>query len=239
LTPKLINVVKVLEFVTIEKLLPMSQGFVGRPPEYRSQIARAFVAKAVLDLPTTEALIDRLQTDLSWRRICGFQSRYDVPGSWTFSRAFAEFSQLDWPSITHNVLIHRELGDQMIGHLSHDAPQIEVREKIITPPQPEPKVKRRRGRPRKGEERLPQPETVLETQQHQTLDEMLANIPKTGEVGSKRNSQGPTESWIGYKWHISTADGDVPIAALLSSASTHDSPVALPLMNLCHQRVTS
>ena len=49
LTPKLIDVVKVLEFVTIEKFLPMSQGFVGRPPEYRSQIARAFVAKAVLD----------------------------------------------------------------------------------------------------------------------------------------------------------------------------------------------
>jgi hypothetical protein len=239
LTPKLIDVVKVLEFVNIEKFLPMRQGFVGRPPEYRSQIARAFVAKAVLDLPTTEALIDRLQNDLSLRRICGFKSRYDVPGSWTFSRAFAEFSQLDLPSITHNLLIRRELGNQIIGHLSHDATQIEAREKLIAPPKPEPKVKRRRGRPRKGEERLPQPETVLETQQHQTLDEMLANIPKTGDVGSKRNSQGHTESWIGYKLHIRTADGDVPIAALLSSASTHDSQVALPLMNLCHQRVTS
>jgi len=100
-------------------------------------------------------------------------------------------------------------------------------------------VKRRRGRPRTGEERPPQPETALEKQQHQTLDEMLATIPKACDVGSKRNSQGHTESWIGYKLHISTAEGDIPIAALLSSASTHDSQVALPLMNLCNQRVTS
>ena len=143
-----------------------------------------------------------MRHDLSLRRICGFQSRYDVPGSWTFSRAFAEFSQLDLPSITHNLLIRRELGNQIIGHFSHDATPIEAREKLITPPKPEPKVKRRRGRPRKGEERLPQPETVLETQQHQALDEMLANIPKTCDVGSKRNRQGHTESWIGYKLDI-------------------------------------
>ena len=239
LTPKLIDVIRVLEFVNIERFVSSGPGLVGRPAEYRSPIARAFVAKAVLDLPTTEALIDRLQSDISLRRICGFQSRYDVPGSWTFSRAFAEFAQLDLPSTTHNLLIRRELGDQIIGHLLHDATKIEAREKPVAQPTPEPKVKRRRGRPRQGEERPPQPETVLEKQQHQTLDEMLANIPKTCEVGSKKNSQGHTESWVGYKMHISTADGDIPIAALLSSASTHDSQVALPLMNLCNQRVTS
>ncbi len=239
LTPKLIDVVKVLEFVNIEKFLPMSQGLVGRPAEYRSQIARAFVAKAVLDLPTTEALIDRLQSDLSLRRICGFQSRYDVPGSWTFSRAFAEFAQLDLPGITHNLLIRRELGDQIIGHLLHDATKIEAREKPVAKPKPEPKAKRRRGRPRKGEERPPQPETILEKQQHQSLEAMLAGIPNLCDVGSKKNSQGHTESWVGYKLHLSTADCGIPIAALLSSASTHDSQVALPLMALCNQRVTS
>ena len=57
LTPKLIDVIRVLEFVNIERFVPSSQGLVGRPAEYRSQIARAFVAKAVLDIPTTEALI--------------------------------------------------------------------------------------------------------------------------------------------------------------------------------------
>ncbi|MCK7577262.1 MAG: hypothetical protein MZV65_16430 [Chromatiales bacterium] len=80
---------------------------------------------------------------------------------------------------------------------------------------------------------------MLEKQQHQTLEEMLAEIPKACDVGYKKNSQGHTETWIGYKLHLSTADGDIPIAAILSSASTHDSQVALPLMNLCDQRVTS
>jgi IS5 family transposase len=79
----------------------------------------------------------------------------------------------------------------------------------------------------------------LEKQQDRTLDAMLADIPKACDVGSKENSQGYTESWIGYKPHIGTADGDLPIAALLGSASTHDSQVALPLMNVCNQRVTS
>jgi Transposase DDE domain/Transposase domain (DUF772) len=239
LTPKLIDVIKVLEFVNIERFVPSSQGFVGRPTEYRSQIARAFVAKAVLDLPTTEALIDRLQSDISLRRICGFQSRYDVPGSWTFSRAFAEFSQLNLPDMVHNMLIRRELGDQIIGHLLHDSTAIEAREQPVSKPKPEPKEKRKRGRPRKGEERPPEPETVLEKQQHQTLEEMRSEIPKACDVGCKKNSQGYKETWVGYKLHISTADGDIPIAAILSSASTHDSQVALPLMKLCDQRVTS
>jgi hypothetical protein len=239
LTPKLINVIKVLEFVEIERFVPSSQGFVGRPTEYRSQMARAFVAKAVLDLPTTEALIDRLQSDLSLRRICGFQSRSDVPGSWTFSRAFAEFSRLNLPDAAHNMLIRRELGDQIIGHLLHDSTAIEAREQPISKPKPAPKEKRPRGRPRKGEERPPEPETVLEKQQHQTLEEMRSDIPKACDVGCKKNSQGYKETWVGYKLHISTADGDIPIAALLSSASTHDSQVALPLMKLCARRVTS
>ena len=39
LTPKLIDVIKVFEFVNIERFVPSCQGFVGRPTEYRSQIA--------------------------------------------------------------------------------------------------------------------------------------------------------------------------------------------------------
>ena len=68
---------------------------------------------------------------------------------------------------------------------------------------------------------------------------MRSEIPKACDVGCKKNNQGYQKTWIGYKLHISTADGDIPSAALLSSASTPDSQVALPLMKLCAQRVTS
>jgi hypothetical protein len=46
-------------------------------------------------------------------------------------------------------------------------------------------------------------------------------------------------SWIGYKLHIDTADGDIPISCLLTSASVHDSQVALPLATITAGRVTN
>ena len=73
LSPALEKVIRVLEFTEIERFIPSRRGCVGRPPKDRVALARAFVAKAVLDLPTTEALIDRLQADQALRRICGFE----------------------------------------------------------------------------------------------------------------------------------------------------------------------
>ena len=72
-----------------------------------------------------------------------------------------------------------------------------------------------------------------------TLAEMLADLPTCCDVGTKRNAKGHTTSWIGYKLHIDTADGDVPIACLLTSASVHDSQVALPLATITADRVTN
>ena len=71
-----------------------------------------------------------------------------------------------------------------------------------------------------------------------TLAEMLADF-NCCDVGTKRNAKGHTTSWIGYKLHIDTADGDVPIACLLTSASVHDSQVALPLATITADRVTN
>jgi len=45
------------------------------------------------------------------------------------------------------------------------------------------------------------------------------------------------EYWRGYKLHLSVIDGDIPVSAILTSASTHDSQVAIPLMQMSAQRV--
>ena len=42
-----------------------------------------------------------------------------------------------------------------------------------------------------------------------TLAEMLADLPTACTIGTKRNAKGHTTSWIGYKLHIDTADGDI------------------------------
>ena len=56
--------------------------------------------------------------------------------------------------------------------------------------------------------------------------------------GGKRDSKGKTSYWRGYKLHLATGDGDVPLAAVLTSASLHDSQVAIPLMQKVSERAT-
>ena len=53
--------VAVLELVRVEA--PYFRGQAGRPEEDRAALARAFIAKAVFDVPTTRGLIERLEVD--------------------------------------------------------------------------------------------------------------------------------------------------------------------------------
>jgi hypothetical protein len=84
----------------------------------------------------------------------------------------------------------------------------------------------------------PLPETRMERQRSMTLSAMLEDLPKLCDVGAKKNSQGNPEYWRGYKLHLDVADGQIPISAVLTSASVHDSQVAIPLATMTTQRVT-
>jgi len=66
---------------------------------------------------------------------------------------------------------------------------------------------------------------------------MLADLPCQCDVGVKTDSNGHNKYWCGYKLHLDIADGQVPISAVLTSASLHDSQVAIPLMTQTSQRV--
>ena len=68
---------------------------------------------------------------------------------------------------------------------------------------------------------------------------MLQDLPRQCDLGVKKNSQGAQHYWRGYKLHLDVIDGDIPISAILTSASMHDSQVAIPLMQMTAQRVTS
>ena len=240
LTAKLEHLIIILDTLGLEAFVaPPSRGR-GRPPDDRPAIARSFVAKAVLTIPTTSALIERLQIDRALRRICGWERRSEVPSEATFSRAFAEFAAQGLPERVHEQLVRRHLQDHIVGHISRDATEIEAREKprrrsSDDPPPPAPK--RKRGRPRKHEVLPPKPLTRIEQQRTQSLDEMRAGLPTQCDVGVKRNSKGFRETWIGYKLHLDTANGIVPVAAILTAASTHDSQVAIPLARTSEQRV--
>ena len=61
--------VAVLDLAPVERHLHHGHRGVGHPPADRNALARAFVAKAVWDLPTTVALLDRLRYDPTLRRL--------------------------------------------------------------------------------------------------------------------------------------------------------------------------
>ena len=231
------QVITTLELVRIETLMRHWPGLPGRPLRDRAALARAFVAKAVIGLPTTSMLIERLAVDKHLRRLCGWERPGQVPSESTFSRAFAEFATCELPSRVHEALIKRALKDRLVGHISRDATAIEAREKPVKVAAPE-RPKRKRGRPKNGALVEKEPRR-LERQATMSLAEMLNDLPKHCAVGTKRNAKGHTTSWIGYKLHLDVADGDIPISGLLTSASLHDSQVAIPLATLTAGRVTN
>ena len=147
-----------------------------------------------------------------------------MPSEATFSRAFAEFAQGDLPDKMHAALIERSLGGRIVGVIARDATEIEARErpakketndKEDDPPPPDgARPTRKRGRPRKDEQR-PKPEpTRLERQTTQNVDQMLADLPTACDVGSKKNSKGYKETWIGYKLYLDVACGQIPVSCV-------------------------
>ncbi len=241
LTPKLEKVVHTLEWVRIEEFTETSWCGIGRPPHERAWLANAFVAKSVLGLSTTTALIERLLMDRALRRICGFPLCKKLPSEATFSRAFEEFADGCLAERVHEALIKDHLGDQLIGHLSRDGTAIDARERPVRTKAPTvaPATTRKPGRPRKGEARPMTKESPVGRQRQQTLAQMRGDLPTACDRGTKCNAQGYKVSWNGYKLHLDTADCGVPIAALLSSASMHDSRAAIPLSLMSAQRVTN
>ena len=217
--------VAVLELVRVEALLPYFRGQVGRPEED--------IAKAVFDVPTTRGLIERLEVDGRLCRLCGWSGAGRLPRGDVFAGLFrvcrersGQPSASDW----------RTMDGHLVEHISRDATAIEAREKAAPKPKAAKPKRRKRGRPRKGEARAKEP-SRLERQLTMSLPQMLADLPRACDVGSKRNAKGHTTSWIGYKLHVDTADGGIPISCIMTSASTHDSQVAIPLGTLTAGRV--
>lgn len=247
LTQKQQQLITILEVVRIEEFIPDYRGYEGRPRKTRTAIARSFVAKMVYNMTTTRALWERLHSDKSLRRICGWENFRQIPSEATFSRAMAEFAQTKLPQQVHEALIEKTyaITDTIVVHNSRDSTAIEAREKPLrknstsSAEEGVSKPKKKRGRPKKGEEKPTKEPTRIEKQQTMSLEEMLKDLPTACDIGTKKNSKGHAEHWIGYKLHLDTGDGCIPISAILTSASVHDSQVAIPLAKMTAKRVVN
>ena len=137
------------EFVRALALLEMD-GFVavrhgrGRPAHDRASIARAFLAKAIFNIPHTRALLERLAQDSVLRRLCGWDRAAQVPDETIFSRAFAEFARSEFGQRVHTGVIQRTQSQRLVGHISRDSTAIEAHEQPAPKSPPaEPAVRRR------------------------------------------------------------------------------------------------
>ena len=197
--------------------------------------ARAFLAKAVLDMPTTRALVERLRTEGLLRRLCGWEGARAVPSEATFSRAFAAFAESDLPGRLHEALLDRTLEGHLAGHVSRDSTAIPGRESPAPKRAPTGKRKRRRGRPRKGEQRPKEPAPPGAA----GVDDAAGDAEGPAE-GLRHRCQAQRQGASGeldrLQLHLDAIDGGIPVSCLLTSASVHDSQAAIPLARLTASR---
>ena len=253
LTPTHARIVRILEFVQVERVIPAPQPapWGGRPLLDRRPLGRAYLVKAAMRMSETSDLRHLLTVDRVLRRLCGWQDGEALPSLATFSRAFDEFADGQVLDRRLEDLVATHLGDTVTEHLTYDTTAMAVRERVApataSAPPPAPPTEgtpetapapRKCGRRPQGAAPPPPPEpTRQQRQQTQTVAEMRAELPTACAWGCKQNSQGKTESWRGYKFHVVQTDDGVPIAAFTTGANVHDSQGAIPLLRLAHQRV--
>jgi len=234
------QLVAILELLRIEDHIPPPPFRApGRPLKDRAAIARAFVLKAVYNLPTTRAMIELLEASPKLRRICGWEFSSQLPSEAVFSRVFKEFTDAHLPEMVHASIIEHYERTRVVGHISRDSMAVKAREKPVRKsraPAPETPTKTR-TRAKKGAAAPHEPTRLHRQAAGMTLTEMLADLPTACDRGCKRNSKGYIEAWTGRKFHVDWGDGGIPLSFILTSASLHDSQVAIPLATMTHQRL--
>ena len=143
MSPQLRLVASVMAMTPVQGLLAARRACTGRPPGDRAAIATAFVAKAVLNLPTTRSVIAQLKADAALRRLCGWNAASSIPNESTFSRAFAEFAGSKLPECLHAAVVEATQKQRLIGHIARDS-TIAARERF---PEAKPKSRTKKGKP--------------------------------------------------------------------------------------------
>jgi IS5 family transposase len=208
---------------------------IGRKPYQYVPFIRCNLAMSYFKIGQVKTLIQRLKGEPVLRRLCGFDT---VPGKATFSRYFSQLAETDLFPETLEAMVKKAHRDTIVLHVSRDSTAIEAREKAVKKTV-EKKEKRRRGRPKKGETRLPPPENTLEKQVKQSAGDAIKELDTACAYGCKKNSQGNVDFWKGYKLHLDISDSGFPLNAVITGANVHDSQLAIPMEMMLEGKVHS
>jgi hypothetical protein len=160
---------------------------------------------------------------------------------------------MELAQFVHQALIEETQKGRLIGHIARDATAIEARETFpftkeqkaeiaaIRKPRRSLKGKKlgpaRRWKGGKAPRRPASLDTRLHRQRSMPLEDMLKELPRNCSIGVKTSSKGHQQYGRGYKLHLDVADGQIPVSAVLTGASVHDSQVAIPLATMSSSRV--
>jgi transposase-like protein DUF772 len=139
----------------LARLLSTHRAATGPRAKDRAAVATAFMAKAILNLPTTRDLMSRLRMDEALRRFCGWSSASSLPHESKFSRAFAEFAQTQLPQQLHEAVIAATQQQRLIRHIARDSTPIPraniTRKQLVSGTKPARKGSLNSGRDRSRE----------------------------------------------------------------------------------------
>ena len=143
----------------------------------------------------------------------------------------------------HGAVVETHLGAELVEHASMDGSAIKGRERARGYA---PKVKalpKKRERKKKGErtpviETDPKDHPALSRYVRMRPGRILKALPQACDWGYKKNSQGKVETWKGFNLHVLSADGEIPLACVLTGASVHDSQAAPYLLKRARERTT-
>src|SRR5258708_7507777 len=202
----------IIALVPLVRLLSARRASTGRPAKDRAALATAFIAKAVMNLPTTRDLLDRLRVDQALRQFCGWRSPHALPHESKFSRAFAQFAASQLPQQLHAAAIQATQRAPLIRPIAPDSTAIPALERIPEAVMERKRADKKRAGKKRAKSKRPKGSFAkakasergkrIQRQPHQTLEAMLADLPLQCDIGAKKNSQGHEHYWRGYKLHL-------------------------------------
>ncbi len=231
--PRHVRLACLLEALRVERFVAFRSGK-GRKATTRAALAHSFVAKASLGSVDTKSFRRLLLCDEGLRAVCGFW--HCVPSESTFCRAFGLFAREGLGDLALDWIAKETFGDSVVMHVSRDSTAVLGRERPTRKANKLPKAKGKPGR-KAGAPPKPKVEKRQERQLREAPLDSVAELPKVCDIGTKRNSKGHDVHWIGFKFHVDVTDEGFPVSAATTSASVHDSQVAIPLMKLTAERI--
>jgi len=140
--------------------------------------------------------------------------------------------------VVHQELVKKMYENKIIGHLIKDSFPIEAREKAQKK-EGTPKERKKANKARLAKERREGNSRKQKQLREPCPNRMIEELPKACDIGSKTSPDGHKQFWRGYKFHLASTDGCIPIACVITSASLNDCEAAIPLAAQANLLVTN